>query len=260
MVDVVVIGSGVVGTAVARDLSRYDLSVLLLDKEVDVANGTTKANSAIIHAGYDALPGTLKAKLNARGNAMFDDVCRDLDVPFKRIGSLVVAFSEEEMDEVRKLYERGIANGIPGMEVIGKEKLKEIEPNISDKAVGALWAKTGGIISPYELCIAQAENAVENGVELRLETEVSDIKKSAAGFIIKTNKGNIETKYVVNAAGLFSDEINRMLSGKNFVSMFPLFVFIVKPSALFFMSETSVSSRNSTPFSTAFSAWAMQSS
>lgn len=216
MFDITIIGAGIVGTSAARELSRYDLKVLLLDREIDVANGTTKANSAIIHAGYDALPGTLKAKLNASGNKMFDKMCDELSVPFKRIGSIVVAFSDEDMASVRELYDRGVLNGIPEMEIVGREKLKEIEPNISDNAVGALWAKTAGIISPYELCIAQAENAVQNGVELRLETEVTGIEKLEDKFIIKTNKGEIETKYIVNCAGLFSDRINTMLGGEKF--------------------------------------------
>lgn len=216
MFDITIIGAGIVGTSTARELSKYDLKILLLDKEIDVANGTTKANSAIVHAGYDAVPGTLKAKLNASGNKMFDRMCRELSVPFKRIGSLVIAFSDEDMAVVRKLYDRGILNGIPEMEIIGKKKLKEIEPNINDDAVGALWAKTAGIVSPYELCIAQAENAVQNGVKLKLETEVSAIERWEGKFIIKTNRGDIETKYIVNCAGLFSDSINKMLGGEKF--------------------------------------------
>lgn len=216
MFDVVIIGAGIVGTSAARDLSRYDLKVLLLDKEADVANGTTKANSAIIHAGYDALPGTLKAKLNVEGNSMFDEICRELNVPFKRIGSLVAAFSEEEMDTVRQLYDRGVKNGVPGMEIIGREKLKEIEPYINDAAIGALLAKTGGIISPYELCIAQAENAVENGVELMLSTDVLDIEKDEGSFVLKTDNGDIKTRFIINAAGLFGDTINTMLGGEDF--------------------------------------------
>lgn len=216
MFDVVIIGAGIVGTSTARELSKYDLKVLLLDKDIDVANGTTKANSAIVHAGYDALPGTLKAELNVSGNSMFEKMCDELNVPFKRIGSLVVAFSDEDMESVRKLYDRGVSNGVPDMEIIGREKLREIEPNISEKAVGALWAKTAGITSPYELCIAQAENAVQNGVELRLDTEVCGIEKQEGKYIIKTNRGDIETKFVVNCAGLFSDTINNMLGGEKF--------------------------------------------
>lgn len=216
MFDVVIIGAGVVGTSIARDLSRFDISVLLLDKEMDVANGTTKANSAIIHAGYDALPGTLKARLNVEGNAMFDSICSELDVPFKRIGSLVVAFCDEEMEAVNKLYNRGLLNGVPVMEVVGRERLKEMEPYIEGSAVGALYAGTAGIISPYELCIAQTENAVENGVKIMLETKVTGIIKEKDGFTVKTDKGDIETRFLVNAAGLFADEINDMLGGEKF--------------------------------------------
>lgn len=216
MFDIVIIGAGVVGTSLARDLSRWDLKVLLLDKELDVANGASKANSAIIHAGYDVLPGSLKAKLNVRGNAMFDRVCSELNVPFKRIGSLVVAFSQEEMEKARELYERGIKNSVQGLKVIGREELMKMEPHISKDAAGALYAGTAGIISPYELCIAQAENAVENGVELSLDTKVFGIERHEGRFIIKTGKGSFETRFVINAAGLFADEINSMLGGEKF--------------------------------------------
>lgn len=216
MYDVVVIGGGVIGTSIARDLSKYDLKIALIEKETDVANGTTKANSAIIHAGYDALPGTLKAKLNVEGNAMFDKVCDELDVPFKRIGSIVVAFSQDEMEKLHELYQRGIENGVSGLEIIDKDRLLEIEPHISDKAIGALLAKTAGITSPYELCIAQVENAVENGVELVLDTEVKGIEKCDDEFLINTNKGEFRAGYIVNSAGLFADEINTMLGGEEF--------------------------------------------
>lgn len=216
MFDVVVIGAGVTGTAVARDLSMYDVRVLLLDKELEVANGTTKANSAIIHAGYDAEPKSLKAKLNVEGNLMYDTICKELDVPFKRIGSLVVAFSAEDMEHIHELYERGIKNGVPCMEIIDRARLKELEPYISDNAVGALYAKSAGIICPYELCIAQAENAAENGTEIMLDSKVLSIERYEDGFTIKTSRGNIKTRYVVNAAGVFADDINDMLGGEKF--------------------------------------------
>ena len=141
MYDVVIIGAGIIGTSVARDLSAYNLKLLLIDKEPDVSNGATKANSGIIHAGYDAIPGTLKARLNVEGNLMFDKLCEELNVRFKRVGSLVVAFSDEEMKKVHKLYERGLENGVPSMEIIGKAKLKEIEPHINNGAVGVYGQK-----------------------------------------------------------------------------------------------------------------------
>jgi glycerol-3-phosphate dehydrogenase len=147
---------------------------------------------------------------------MYEEMCRELDVPFKRIGSLVAAFSEEEMDKIHELYERGLLNGVPSMEIIGKERLMEIEPHIRGNAVGALLAGTAGITSPYELCIAQAENAVENGVRLMLETEVKGIQRTDSGFILSTNRGDIRTRFLVNAAGLFADDINSMLGGEAF--------------------------------------------
>lgn len=216
MFDITVIGAGIIGAMAARDLARYKLNVLLVDKEADVANGTTKANSAIIHAGYDPYPGTLKAKLNVEGNAMFDSLCSELDVPFKRIGSIVAAFSDDEMKMVEELYRRGLKNGVPGMRILGRDELHSMEPNINENAIGALYAETAGIVSPYELCIACVENAVENGVQLMTGTEVTDIEKCGDSFKLKTKKGVMETRFIVNAAGLFADKINCMLGGKNF--------------------------------------------
>ena len=217
MYDVAIIGAGIIGTGVARELAKYKLKIIVLEKENDISNGTTKANSAIIHAGYDAKAGSLMAKFNALGNPKFDELCRDLDVPFKRIGSLVVAFSQEEMKTLKELYNRGIKNGIPEMEIINREKLNKIEPNISEEAVGALYAKTAGIIGPWELCIAVAENAIENGVELALNTEVIGIEKQKGFYRIYCKDGTVfETKYIVNAAGVYADKINNLLASPSF--------------------------------------------
>ncbi|TDT61368.1 NAD(P)/FAD-dependent oxidoreductase [Fonticella tunisiensis] len=216
MIDVIVIGAGITGTAIARELSKYQIDVMVVEKSYDIANGATKANSGIVHAGYDAKEGTLKAKLNVMGNEMYEDLCKELDVDFIRNGSLVIAFSDEEMKHVEKLYERGIRNGVKELEIIDGEQLRKIEPNISENAVGALHAKTGGIVSPYELAIALAEIAFQNGVKFQFQTEVRNIKRREDYFIVETSRGNIEAKYVVNAAGLFADEINRMLGGKEF--------------------------------------------
>ncbi len=212
MYDVTIIGAGVVGASVARELSRYDLKVCVLDKGEDVASGTTKANSAIVHAGFDAKPGTLKAKLNVKGNAMFDKLAEELDFPLKRVGSLVLCFDEEHMDKLEALKKQGDINGVPNVKILTKEELKSMEPNVSEEVVAALYAPTGGIVCPYEMTIALAENAFVNGVEFKLNTEVKHVKKSENGYIINTDKGDIETKLVINAAGLFSDEINNMVS------------------------------------------------
>lgn len=176
MVDVVVIGSGIMGAAAARELSKYNLDIIVLEKEHDVSNGTTKANSAIIHAGYDAQNGTLMAKYNALGNAMFDDLCKEIDAPFKRCGSFVLAFSEEEREHLKVLYNRGIKNGIPGIEILeGAEVLKR-EPNINKEVVAALYAPTAGVIGPWEFTIKLLENAAENGVDVQTDSKVLDIK------------------------------------------------------------------------------------
>lgn len=212
MKDVVVIGAGISGASVARELARYELDVVVLERENDVSNGATKANSAIVHAGYDAKEGTLMAKYNALGNAMFEKMCEELSVPFKKCGSLVLAFSEEERKHLDLLMERGRINNIPGMRLIGKDEIKELEPHASDKAVEALYAETAGIVGPWELTIAMLENAVENGVELELDQEVTDIEKIEGGYRVHTNKGYFDTKMIVNAAGVYADRIHNMIA------------------------------------------------
>ena len=165
--DVIIIGAGVSGSAIARELSRYEANVCVLEKCEDVCEGTSKANSAIVHAGFDAAAGSLMAKLNVRGNEMMDDLCRDLDIPFKRNGSMVVCIHKEELDGLKVLYERGVKNGVNGLQLLSKEEALKMEPNLSDNVEGALFAPTGGIICPFELTIAMAENAYTNGVEFR---------------------------------------------------------------------------------------------
>jgi glycerol-3-phosphate dehydrogenase len=216
MYDITVIGAGITGTFMARELSKYKLKVLLIDKENDVANGTTKANSAIVHAGYDATEGSLKAKFNVRGNELYEDICTELDVPFKRIGSLVLAFNEEEIETIHELYERGKRNGVPQMEVLDKEGVLKIEKNLSENIVGALRAKTAGIVGPWELAIALAENAVENGVELLLNSSVTDVKKIDVGYSITAGERKIESRIIINCAGLHSDDINNMINTASF--------------------------------------------
>lgn len=212
MYDVIIIGSGITGSSIARELSRYNLKTLVLEKDNDVANGTTKANSAIVHAGYDATPGTLKARFNVRGNEIYETICKDLSVPFKRIGSLVVAFNDDEMKMVKDLYDRGIENNVPDMEIIGKDRVLELEPNLRDEVAGALYAKTGGIVGPWELSIAMLENAAENGVEVLLNTEVTKIEKNEDTYIVYSNEKKYNAKLVINCAGLYSDEINNMVN------------------------------------------------
>ncbi len=209
--DIAIIGAGVSGCMIARALSKYKLNIALLERSNDVAMGASKANSGIVHAGFDAKPGTLKAKMNLRGNELMEDVCRQLNVPYVRNGSLVLAFSDEEMDTLRELYDRGVANGVKDMSVLNREELLAIEPNIGDEAVGALRAETAGIVCPYSLTIAAAENAVTNGVEFFRNFEVTKIDFLNDTFTLSSSENKIEAKYVINAAGLFADEIAAMI-------------------------------------------------
>ena len=214
MYDVIVIGAGVIGCSIARELSKYKLNIAVIEKHNDVACGTSKANSGIVHAGFDALPESHKGKINAKSNAMFDELSKELDFPFKRNGSLVLCFSEKEIYKLNKLKEQGIENGVTGLKILNKEEIKKLEPNVSDNVVAALYAPTGGIVCPYEFTIAMAENANDNGAEFLFEREVINIKKEKDIFIIETSKGNLYAKAVVNAAGVNSDNINNMLSEK----------------------------------------------
>jgi glycerol-3-phosphate dehydrogenase len=216
-----IIGAGVVGCSIARELSRYNLDLCVLDKEEDAACVTSKANSGIVHAGYDAEPGSCKALFNARGQRMFEKLSRELDFPFKRCGSIVLGFKEDDIAVLNSLMERGTKNGLDDLRIIGKEELSLIEPNISENAVAALLAPSGGIVSPYEMTIALAENATQNGVKFFFGAKVQSLEKLSGRsggefFRAKTSKGCFESKIVINAAGLFADEINNMLSAIKF--------------------------------------------
>ena len=214
MYDIIIIGGGVSGAAIARELSRYKVKVCVLEKEEDVCCGTSKANSAIVHAGYDAVPGSLKAKLNVRGNEMMGILSKELDFPFRRNGSLVICQSEEDMPALRMLYERGVDNGVKDLHILPKEDVMALEPNIADNVYAALYAGTAGIVCPFGLNIALAESAYINGVEFRFNTEVRGIRKTGIGFELCTNQGEFQTKYVINAAGVYADELHNMVSEK----------------------------------------------
>ena len=210
--DSIIIGGGVIGCAIARELSRYEASVCLIEKEEDVCSGTSKANSAIVHAGYDAKTGSKKARFNVEGNKIMGQLAEELDFEFERNGSVVLCYSEEDMPKLQELYDRGVTNGVEDMEIISGDELRAREPNINETVVGALVAHTGGIVSPFGLTIALAENASENGVEFRFDTEVLDIKRDGGEYVILTNNGELRAKTVVNAAGVFSDKIHNMVS------------------------------------------------
>lgn len=214
MYDVIIIGAGVSGAATARELSRYKVNACVIEKEEDVCCGTSKANSAIVHAGYDAATGSLMAKLNVRGNQMMEQLAKDLDFPFKKNGSLVVCLHEEDMPTLQTLYDRGVANGVKDLRILNREELRAMEPNISDDAYAALYAPTAGIVCPFNLNIAMAENACVNGVEFKFDTEVTGLHPIEGGWAIETNQGTFETKYVVNAAGVYADKLHNMVSAK----------------------------------------------
>lgn len=217
MYDVAIIGAGIAGASVARELSRYQLNVVLLDGENDVANQITKANSAIVHAGFDAVPGKKKGLFNAPGNIMYEKMCRDLSVPYKRTGSLVVAHTQHDMYTLQDLYKRGVMNGVPDMRILFEDEVHEMEPNLAPDICGALWAGTAGLVSPYELGIRVAENAVDNGVELKLNHLVTNIAKNNDGtFKLETTEEDIEAKVVVNAAGVYADDIYKMIGDPYF--------------------------------------------
>ncbi len=216
MIDVAIIGGGIIGAATAYRLSQYKLNVALFEKENDIATGATRANSAIIHAGYDPKPGTLMARLNVAGAAMTEQLCADLDVEFDKIGSLVLAFSQEELQTIRQLYERGIQNGLTDQRLLNAEEVHRMEPEISDRVLGALYAPSAGIINPWEYALAMAETAVVNGASVYLEHKVTAIISEGSYYRLITDKGDYETRYVINAAGTASDVVHNMIAAPSF--------------------------------------------
>lgn len=218
MYDVAIIGAGVVGSAIARELSRYQANICVIEKEEDVCNGTSKANSAIIHAGFDAKPNSLKAKLNVRGNELMDVISEELDIPFKRNGSLVVCTKDQDRSGLTELLERAVENGVLGCRIVERDELIQMEPNVADDVTCALYAPTGGIVCPFHMTMAFAENANVNGVSFFLNTEVKHIQKIENGYVIKTlhtdtnEAETFEAKVVINAAGVYADELNNMVS------------------------------------------------
>ena len=218
MVDVAIIGCGVTGAAVAYQLAKKQVSVLILEAENDVSMGTTKANSAILHAGYDPEPGTSMARLNVRGSALAKEICAALDVPYKQTGSFVVAFGPEQEKTLRRLYENGTANGVPGLEILSGEKARALEPNLSPEITAALHAPSAAIVSPWEFALAMAENAVQNGADLQLETRVTGLTPTEGGWKIETTKGDFEARFVVNAAGVDAGKVHALAAPENFLT------------------------------------------
>lgn len=213
MKDIIVIGAGVVGCSIARELSKYSLDVLVVEKNSDVSEGVSKGNSGIVHAGYNEKIGTLKAKLNIEGNKMFDDLSRDLQFPFKRNGAFILAFKDEEMKTLESLKENGEKLGVEGLEILTRKEALNIEPNLNKEIVGVLNVKTSGIVSPYEMTIALAENAAENGVEFKLNSKVTNIEKISEGYkVTLNNKEIVNGKLIINASGLEGAFLNNLVS------------------------------------------------
>lgn len=212
MTDIIIIGAGVVGCAIARELSKYNADILVLEKEEDVCCETSKANSGIIHAGYDAKEGSLKAKLNMRGNEMIEELSKDLDFPFKRSGSFVVCTQKDDPKELERLLKRGCANGVKDLVILSKEEALQLEPNMTEDMTGVLYAKSAGIVCPFLMTIAFAENACMNGVRFSLNTKVEQIIKKGSSYLLQTTQGEYEASCVINAAGVFADEMHNMVS------------------------------------------------
>lgn len=212
MYDVIIIGAGVSGCAIARELARLELKTLVLEKASDLCEGTSKANSGIVHGGFDAKPGTLKAKLNVEGSREMEALSKELDFPYRQNGSLVLCFDEKDKDRLEKLKKSGQSNGVEGLKVLDRQTLRSLEPMVGEKAVAALYAPSGAIVCPFGLTIALAENAAENGVEFHFQREVKAIRRENDSYLVKTQAGDYEAKVVINAAGVYADEIHNMIS------------------------------------------------
>lgn len=217
MYDVLIIGAGVVGASVARELSRYKLKLAVVESKCDVAMGSTGANSAIIHAGYDCKPGSIMAQMNLLGNKLYDQLHKELDFPFKRIGSLVIAFNDDEVNELKNLYSQGQKNGVKNLEFLNRQETLDKELNINPNVRAALYAPSAGITCPYELTVALIENAIENGVEVFLDNPVIDLQKvNEDTFKVVTSRKELLSRYIINCAGLYADDISKMLGDNDF--------------------------------------------
>lgn len=214
--DVIVIGAGVIGCAAARELSRYELKTGVLEKELDVACGNSSRNTGMLHAGFTYRPGSLKAECAVEGNKEFDQVARELGVPFNRTGKLVIGFDEKDRNNILKFKAIGEQNGVEGMRMIDKAEIQAIDPNAGGEF--AMYVPSSGILDPMQYTIALAENACQNGAEFLFGRKVTGISVGAKGYRVTTNKGNYETKWVINCAGMYASEISEMLGYPNYLS------------------------------------------
>ena len=215
MYDVLIVGAGIVGSSIARELSRWKLSIAVVEKENDVAMGTSKANSGIVHAGFDAKTGTNKAIYNVLGARMFPKLAEELDFPYRKNGALVLCFDEDERYKLDELLEQGKRNGVTGISIIDEEAVRKLEPNVSQQVVAALYAETSAIVSPYEMTIAYAENAYVNGVEFLLGQEVTNVQVSMYGFEVQLTDRTVWSKIVINCAGVYADEVYNFAAGND---------------------------------------------
>lgn len=206
--DVIIVGGGIIGVCAAYELSKYQLSIGLLEKHNDIANETTKANSAILHAGYDPKPGSLMAKANVRGAQLAQELCRNLNVPYRSIGSLVLGFTKEDEKTLKELFRRGEENGVTQLQILSKEEVLKMEPAIHSDVVAALYAPTAAVVNPWEYAIAVAETALKNGVEFYMNSQVTAIEKTEEGYRVKAGDRVFETRCIINAAGLYADEVH----------------------------------------------------
>lgn len=212
--DIAIIGAGITGANLAYELSRYDLNILWLEKENDVSLGATRANSAIVHAGYDPIPGSLMAKLNLEGSKKYPDLCKRLDAYYDQVGSLVLAFNDEDKHAIEALYERGLENGVEGLEILDRKATIEQEPTVNPDVVASLYAPSAAIVLPWDICLALAEVAVREGVDLKLNTEVMDVQEDELGehWVIQTSEGEFQARYIANAAGQGAEKLHNMVA------------------------------------------------
>ncbi|TDT61279.1 NAD(P)/FAD-dependent oxidoreductase [Fonticella tunisiensis] len=209
--DVVIIGGGITGTAIARELSKFDLKAALLEANMDIASGTTKGNGGVIHSGYDPNPSTMKAKVNCKGALMYPKLAKELGFEYKNTGSMVVGFEDKDTEVLNKLYENGKKNGVPGLRIIERDEIFKIEPRVNRAAKYALYAPTAGIADPFEVAIAFAENASENDVKIYRNQKVVGITKNDEFFNITTQNREYQARFIVNAAGVYGDYIAKLV-------------------------------------------------
>lgn len=214
--DVIIIGGGVIGCSIARFISRYNLTVSVLEKHSDICSETSKANSGIVHAGYDPVPGSLKARMNVKGNAMLRELAPVLGFDLVNNGAMVLAFNKSDMPSLEELYNRGVKNGVEDMKILDKEEILAKEPNINPDVYKALWCPTSSIVCPFSLTISMAENAIQNGVTFHLSTKVNAIEKKNGGYIVRTKNGDFNARAVINAAGLYAGDVSQMIGGRDF--------------------------------------------